>query len=72
MSKKELKTNAMRMLERQKIPYEYKTYECEEFVSGIFTADQTGLPHELVYNCLLYTSHLRQEAVFWIFWMNAL
>ena len=46
MSKKELKTNAMRMLERQKIPYEYKTYECEEFVSGVFTADQTGLPHE--------------------------
>ena len=31
MSKKELKTNAMRMLDRMKIPYEYETYECEDF-----------------------------------------
>ena len=27
MSKKEVKTNAMRMLDRQKIPYEYEEYE---------------------------------------------
>ena len=31
MSKKELKTNAMRILDRNKIPYEYETYECDEF-----------------------------------------
>ena len=32
MSKtKEVKTNAMRMLDRMKIPYEAHTYECEEF-----------------------------------------
>mgnify|MGYP000832996009 CR=1 FL=1 len=42
MSKKELKTNAMRILDRNKIPYEYETYECDEFVDGI--------------TCLLYTS----------------
>ena len=30
MSKKELKTNAMRILDRNKIPYEYETYECEK------------------------------------------
>ena len=35
MSKKELKTNAMRLLDRLKIPYEYETYECDEFVSGV-------------------------------------
>ena len=36
MSKtKEVKTNAMRMLDRMKIPYEAHTYECEEFVDGI-------------------------------------
>lgn len=64
MSKKELKTNAMRMLERQKIPYEYKTYECEEFVSGIFTADQTGLPHELVYKTLVTTGKTGAHYVF--------
>lgn len=35
MGKKELKTNAMRILERQKIPFTYETYECEEFMDGI-------------------------------------
>ena len=29
MSKKEVKTNAMRMLDRMKIPYEYEEYEEE-------------------------------------------
>lgn len=53
MSKKELKTNAMRILDRQKIPYRYLTYECGEFVNGISTADKTGLPHDLVYKTLV-------------------
>ena len=52
------------MLERQKIPYEYKTYECEEFVSGVFTADQTGLPHELVYKTLVTTGKTGAHYVF--------
>ena len=47
MSKKELKTNAMRILDRNKIPYEYETYECDEFVDGITTADKIGLPHDV-------------------------
>ncbi len=34
MSKKEVKTNVMRMLERQKIPYTYETYKCDEFTDG--------------------------------------
>ena len=55
MSKKELKTNAMRILDKQNIPYEYLTYECDEFIDGISTADQTGLPHELVYKTLVTT-----------------
>ena len=53
MSKKELKTNAMRILDRNKIPYEYETYECDEFVDGITTADKIGLPHEQVYKTLV-------------------
>lgn len=64
MSKKEFKTNAMRILERQKIPYEYKTYECDEFVSGVSTADQTGLPHELVYKTLVTTGKTWEHYVF--------
>lgn len=64
MSKKELKTNAMRMLDRLKIPYEYMAYECEEFISGVSTADQTGLPHELVYKTLVTTGKSKEHYVF--------
>ena len=32
---KEIKTNAMRILDRMKIPYYHYTYECEEFVDGL-------------------------------------
>lgn len=66
MSKKELKTNAMRMLDRLKIPYEYMAYECEEFISGVSTADQTGLPHELVYKTLVTTGKSKEHYVFLI------
>ena len=43
---KEVKTNAMRILESMKIPYQQYTYECEEFVDGLQIADQLGLPYE--------------------------
>lgn len=55
MGKKELKTNAMRILDRYKIPYEYQTYDCDEFVDGITIADQAGLPHDRVYKTLVTT-----------------
>ncbi len=64
MSKKELKTNAMRMLDRLKIPYEYLTYECDEFISGISIADKIGLPHELVYKTLVTTGKSGDHYVF--------
>lgn len=64
MSKKELKTNAMRILDKNKIPYEYMTYECEEFISGVMTADKTGLPHELVYKTLVTTGKSGEHYVF--------
>ena len=64
MGKKELKTNAMRMLEKLKIPYEYMTYECDEFISGIDTADMNGLPHEIVYKTLVTTGKSGEHYVF--------
>lgn len=64
MGKKELKTNAMRILDRNKIPYEYQTYECEEFTDGIETADYLGLPHEMVYKTLVLTGKSGQHYVF--------
>ena len=35
---KEAKTNAMRMLDRQKVKYEALSYECDEFIDGIHCA----------------------------------
>ena len=45
MGKKEIKTNAMRILDSQKIPYEYETYTCDEFTDGIQVADMLGYEH---------------------------
>ena len=53
MSKKELNTNAMRILVRQKIAYEYEIYECDEFTDGIHVADMLGHEHHLVYKTLV-------------------
>ncbi|HJB16190.1 MAG TPA: Cys-tRNA(Pro) deacylase [Candidatus Blautia excrementipullorum] len=50
---KEAKTNAMRMLDRQKIPYEALTYECDEFIDGIHSADLVGAPYEQSFKTLV-------------------
>lgn len=50
---KEAKTNAMRILERQKIPYETLTYECEDFTDGLHVADRTGTPYEQSFKTLV-------------------
>lgn len=53
MGKKEVKTNAMRILDRQKISYSYEEYECNEFMDGISVADKLGYDHALVYKTLV-------------------
>lgn len=64
MGKKEVKTNAMRILERQKIPYAYETYECDEFTDGIETADKLGYEHQYVYKTLVTTGKSGEHYVF--------
>ena len=64
MAKKELKTNAMRILEKKKIPFTYITYECEEFVDGVQIADKLGQPHELVYKTLVTVGKSKAYYVF--------
>ena len=53
MGKKEIKTNAMRILDRQKISYSYEEYECDEFMDGISVADTLGIDHAFVYKTLV-------------------
>ncbi|MGI6116766.1 MAG: Cys-tRNA(Pro) deacylase [Bilifractor sp.] len=50
---KEAKTNAMRILDRMKIHYRPITYECDEFIDGIHTAELTGAPVEASFKTLL-------------------
>lgn len=50
---KELKTNAMRFLEKSKIEYTVQTYECEEFIDGIHTAEKLGQPLDKTFKTLV-------------------
>ena len=45
---KEVKTNAMRILDKNKI-----TYECDEFIDGLHTAEKTGAPVEQSFKTLV-------------------
>ena len=43
----------MRFLDRNKIPYEYQTYECDEFIDGIHSADKIGAPYDQSFKTLV-------------------
>lgn len=61
---KEIKTNAMRILEKEKISFSHYTYECEEFIDGIQIADKLSLPYEKVYKTLVTVSSSKNYFVF--------
>ena len=61
---KENKTNAMRILESLKIPFEHYTYECDEFVDAIQIADMLNLPYEKVYKTLVTVGNSKNYFVF--------
>ncbi len=50
---KDNKTNAMRILDKNKINYKINTYECEEFIDGVHIADMLGQPHESTFKTLV-------------------
>ena len=60
---KEAKTNALRMLGRQKIPYEVIRYECTEFTDGVHAAEITGTPAEQNYKTLVTVGKSGQHYV---------
>lgn len=61
---KENKTNAMRILESLKVPFEHYTYECDEFVDAIQIADMLNLPYEKVYKTLVTVGNSKNYFVF--------
>ncbi len=51
---KPIKTNAMRMLDKAKIPYETISYEVDEAdLSGTHIADSVGMPYSQVFKTLV-------------------
>lgn len=61
---KEIKTNAMRILEKKKIPFTHLTYQCEEFIDGGQIADMLGLEHEKVFKTLVTVGNDKNYYVF--------
>ncbi|MCC8135577.1 MAG: Cys-tRNA(Pro) deacylase [Ruminococcus sp.] len=50
---KELKTNAMRFLDKNKIEYKINIYECEKFIDGVTVAEKLGQPMEETFKTLV-------------------
>ena len=50
---KDTKTNAMRILDKNKIKYEVVAYECEEFIDGVHIADKLQQPYEISFKTLV-------------------
>ena len=61
---KEVKTNAMRILDRHKVAYEILNYECDEFIDGLHTAELTGAPVEQTYKTLVMQGKSKAYYVF--------
>lgn len=61
---KELKTNAMRMLDKLKIPYNYQTYECENFEDGVQVAKLLGQSPDITFKTLVTVGKSAKYYVF--------
>jgi Cys-tRNA(Pro)/Cys-tRNA(Cys) deacylase len=51
--KGDIKTNAMRILDRLKISYEVNTYDCDEFIDGMHIAEMLGQDPDISYKTLV-------------------
>lgn len=61
---KEVKTNAMRILDRNKIKYTLNTYECDNFIDGVSIADALGQDYGMSFKTLVTVGKSGQYYVF--------
>lgn len=61
---KEVKTNAMRILDKNKIAYGVNTYECDEFIDGVHIADKLNQPYEISFKTLVAVGKSKANYVF--------
>ncbi len=64
MAKSIPKTNAMRILEKEKIPYTMHTYEPGDQIDGVSVATKLGLPLEKVFKTLVTQGKSKDFYVF--------
>lgn len=63
-NKKDVRTNAMRILDKEKIPYTVNTYECDEFVDALHISDMLGQPYDNVLKTLVLMGKSGEHYVF--------
>ena len=61
---KQQKTNAMRILDKNKVKYTVNYYECEEFIDGIHIADMLNQPYDSTFKTLVTTGKSGEHYVF--------
>lgn len=61
---KEIKTNAMRILDKLKIAYKVNFYECDEFIDGMHIADKLGQSYDSSFKTLVTVGKSKQYYVF--------
>lgn len=61
---KEVKTNAMRMLDKQKIAYKVNLYECDNFIDGVHIADMLAQSYDGSFKTLVTVGKSGEHYVF--------
>lgn len=61
---KTLKTNAMRILDKKKIPYKVNYYDCDEFIDGIHIADKLSQSYDISFKTLVAIGKSGENYVF--------
>lgn len=61
---KEVKTNAMRILDRNKVGYDINLYDCDEFIDAIKIADELHQPYGQTFKTLVTVAKSGEHYVF--------
>lgn len=61
---KEIKTNAMRLLEKSKVPFQIHTYESNGFLDGVSVAEKLGQPVDRTFKTLVTQGKSKNYFVF--------
>ena len=61
---KQVKTNAMRILDKKKIAYKVNYYECDEFIDGVHIADKLSQSYDMSFKTLVAVGKSKEYYVF--------